>query len=629
MTLVVTVSGSAAVEPPASCVFDPAIGGSGIVTTEDPNDGYRLDRVAVDRQGRAYSISNLVVNNEYVLDRVRRFNADGSIDESWGDGGHTDLPGQMFSITGRVLAVDDLGRVWVARNSYTNRRQVERLTADGEIDPAIPPLIVPGNGLFDRIGAMEADGTGVVLGHSIVTPPSASVLQIARVADSGAMETEQSFGLQGHEVFVTTVDPSGWIGGQGLPFPGFNDDSVYPVLWTTGSNSDRFLLGGSPGSIVDVREEEGVMTAMGVFFDPGDDEIGTPFSIEMESSVTDRIRYPRRPQRDDFVTGPSGFLPLALFDDDEVVGLSGSPLDAAVVATELDPDGTFEVGEGVPNSAVAAFPAASTVTTGGIPVVVGYADLDTNQMFVAALTPELGPVVSDDALDDQISRLYEAYYLRGPDSGGLAFWREQRASGRSLEEISAQFAGAPEFIDLYGDLSNAAFVDLIYTNVLGRLGDAGGRAFWTTQLELGVRTRGSVMLEFSESSENVVRTGTAAAHDDETGSVYRLYRAYFDRAPDAGGSCFWVRRLVGGAALDEVSDSFASSQEFADTYGSLSNRAFVELVYANVLGRPGEVSGVEFWTGELDNERRTRGQVMVGFSESPEYIERTGTLPGS
>jgi hypothetical protein len=51
----------------------------------------------------------------------------------------------------------------------------------------------------------------------------------------------------------------------------------------------------------------------------------------------------------------------------------------------------------------------------------------------------------------------------------------------------------------------------------------------------------------------------------------------------------------------------------------LSNKAFVELVYQNVLGRPGDPGGVDYWTKQLDLKRKTRGVVMVGFSESNEY----------
>src|SRR5690606_31064313 len=100
----------------------------------------------------------------------------------------------------------------------------------------------------------------------------------------------------------------------------------------------------------------------------------------------------------------------------------------------------------------------------------------------------------------------------------------------------------------------------------------------------------------------------------------RLYRAYFLRIPDKGGLAYWIRqRRVNGKRLNAISDSFASSSEFKNKYGKLSNRKFVELVYKNVLGRTGETSGVNYWTSRLDRKVNSRGQVMTGFSESNEY----------
>ena len=43
------------------------------------------------------------------------------------------------------------------------------------------------------------------------------------------------------------------------------------------------------------------------------------------------------------------------------------------------------------------------------------------------------------------------------------------------------------------------------------------------------------------------------------------------------------------------------------------------LVYQNVLGRSPDASGLAYWRGQLDSGASTRGQVMTGFSESPEY----------
>src|SRR5688500_19664870 len=77
----------------------------------------------------------------------------------------------------------------------------------------------------------------------------------------------------------------------------------------------------------------------------------------------------------------------------------------------------------------------------------------------------------------------------------------QEKGGMRLDGISDAFGQSPEFVNTYGALTNAQFVDRVYRNVLGREPDAGGRAFWTQQLDSGARTRGQVMTGFSESAE--------------------------------------------------------------------------------------------------------------------------------
>ena len=53
------------------------------------------------------------------------------------------------------------------------------------------------------------------------------------------------------------------------------------------------------------------------------------------------------------------------------------------------------------------------------------------------------------------------------------------------------------------------------------------------------------------------------------------------------------------------------------TYGELDNAGFVDLVYLNVLGRLPDDAGRSFWLDRLDTGSNTRGEVMIGFSESP------------
>jgi hypothetical protein len=228
-------------------------------------------------------------------------------------------------------------------------------------------------------------------------------------------------------------------------------------------------------------------------------------------------------------------------------------------------------------------------------------------------------------LDGQINRLYQAYFLRLADQSGFDYWVGRRASAVSLVDISAAFAASAEFQNRYGSLSDATFVDLVYANVLDRSADADGRAYWIGRLQQGV-SRGEVMIGFAESPEYVTRTGTAAAGDSGEARITRLYRAFFLRQPDGAGLQYWSGQARSGVPLQAIAAAFAASAEFEGRYGSLSNTAFVQLVYDNVLGRTADAGGLAYWTGLLASGA-DRGSVMIGFSESPEFIKATGTIP--
>jgi hypothetical protein len=231
------------------------------------------------------------------------------------------------------------------------------------------------------------------------------------------------------------------------------------------------------------------------------------------------------------------------------------------------------------------------------------------------------------ALRDQVQRLYAAFFLRCADEAGASFWESRRAAGTSLTAIADEFARAPEFVARYGAMDDAQFVDFVYKNVLGRRADREGFSFWRLRLFVGADTRGSMMAGFSESPEFVGRSGTTPPHDPLEGRLRRLYKAYFLRDPDSSGLAFWLGQLRAGMTIAKAADLFGQSAEFQARYGSLDDAAFVQLIYRNVLGRDAEPSGAAFWTGQLGARKLTRGGVMVGFSDSAEFIVRTGTIP--
>lgn len=255
-------------------------------------------------------------------------------------------------------------------------------------------------------------------------------------------------------------------------------------------------------------------------------------------------------------------------------------------------------------------------------------------LFLAGLLAPVGavetvgaaPAVLTGPDDRSLDRLYLAYFERAPDSQGLAFWQSRLDDGWTLADVSQQFARSSEFVDSYGSLGTADFVRLVYANVLDREPDAGGFDHWTAELAAGRITRGRLMLAFSDSSEFKQSSGIVGLPPSgpDGRSVERLYLAYFDRSPDVEGLAFWRGQLDRGTSLDAVSQQFARSSEFIDTYGALDDVAFVRLIYRNVLGRDPDAGGLAHWIERLGSRAMSRGGVMLAFSDSAEFKGSTG-----
>lgn len=159
--------------------------------------------------------------------------------------------------------------------------------------------------------------------------------------------------------------------------------------------------------------------------------------------------------------------------------------------------------------------------------------------------------------------------------------------------------------------SASALVTQQYRDVLRREPTSTDLSYWSSRVG-NSWSPGQFIAQLETSSEA----------DDRVHAVTRLYRAYFLRNPDHSGMQYWLARRGEGRTLTKISQSFATSSEFVRKYGSLSNAAFVDRVYRNVLGRPGDSGGVAYWTGKLD-KGTPRGQVMANFSQSGEYIRQT------
>jgi hypothetical protein len=101
--------------------------------------------------------------------------------------------------------------------------------------------------------------------------------------------------------------------------------------------------------------------------------------------------------------------------------------------------------------------------------------------------------------------------------------------------------------------------------------------------------------------------------------IMGLYAALYNRAADAGGYEFWVAVAaaqpdmhgltlanagtapVSAADAQVLGAGFVHSQSafFDQTYGNLSDSDFINAMYVNIGGKPGEEGGVQFWASVL------------------------------
>ncbi|MBR6326211.1 MAG: DUF4214 domain-containing protein [Lachnospiraceae bacterium] len=184
-----------------------------------------------------------------------------------------------------------------------------------------------------------------------------------------------------------------------------------------------------------------------------------------------------------------------------------------------------------------------------------------------------------------------------------------------------------------------AFVERLYSIVLGRASDAEGLQNWVGQLQNHISDGANLAHGFFHSEEFQKKSETMSDED----YVKLLYETFFNRDADEGGFKNWMNALASGSSRDAVLMGFVDSDEFSnlcERYGILrgymdGNGApanagiaqFVYRLYEKALGRKYDAAGLNDWTGRIATGEVTVGYVATaGFFYSEEFQSRSRNL---
>ena len=126
-------------------------------------------------------------------------------------------------------------------------------------------------------------------------------------------------------------------------------------------------------------------------------------------------------------------------------------------------------------------------------------------------------------------------------------------------------------------------------------------------------------------SDTMLALDTGA--NQTAGSGYMLYKAAFNRTPDAGGLGYWINQMDKGMSYSDVAKNFVTSSEFQTAFGGSnpSVNTLVTKLYNNVLNRAPDAGGLAFWQEKLTTGWST-ADVLGFFSTSGENVTNVTPL---
>jgi hypothetical protein len=229
-------------------------------------------------------------------------------------------------------------------------------------------------------------------------------------------------------------------------------------------------------------------------------------------------------------------------------------------------------------------------------------------------------------------------------SGDDVFVGSALSSGDSLDDAVAGYDGNDVFYGYGGDkgdlFDGGNGIDIsVYRGALANYTLTKNQSFYNISTNrndlVGTQIVDKTKLDGTDGLVNVERlqfTDTMLALDigsnQTAGSGYMLYKAAFNRTPDAGGLGYWISKMDTGMSYSSVAQNFVNSAEFKTAFGGAnpSVNTLVTKLYNNVLNRTPDAGGLAFWQNKLSNEGWTTADVLGFFSTSGENVTNVTPL---
>ena len=230
------------------------------------------------------------------------------------------------------------------------------------------------------------------------------------------------------------------------------------------------------------------------------------------------------------------------------------------------------------------------------------------------------------ALLDQVSLMYRVGLDRLPDPQGLAYYSTQLENGVSPVNVARQILFSPEH--------NQKMITGYYSQILNREPDAAGLAAWETRINGfpgGVSGQDHKkwidVLSLSWGSGRGISTireeslaAAFLASPEKSGTLTNaaymdmLYRTVLGRSPDTQGLKNWLNKLSSGTSRQAVAQAILESRE-ASTYA-------VDGMYVSILGRQPSTAEKQGWIQALQDPFVTYADVAAAFLDSAEARAR-------